>query len=94
MVNDSAVSKVSQNAGALHVSLLQRPALKAVLLASPPKKESGSFPFSLLPSPHLQIHVHHLITATLVLESSISSSQSFTSFFCCLEPFKDFHTSH
>lgn len=77
-----------------YVSVLQRAMLKEVLLFSHPQKnESGALLFSLWPSPHCQIHVPNLVTATPVVESIIISSQSFISFFSS-HPFKDFCTSH
>lgn len=78
MVNDSAVSRVSQNTSvAQYVSVLQRAMFKEVLLVR-------------VLSSHLQIHVHHLGTAAPVEGSSSGSSQSFTSFLCCSDPSKIF----
>lgn len=81
MFDDSAVSKVSQNTSvAQYVSALQRAVFKEVLLDR------------VLSSLHVQIHVHHLSTAAPVGGSRSDSSQSFTSFFCCSDPFKYFCT--
>lgn len=82
MFNDSAVSKVSQNISvAQYISVVQRAIFKEALLGR------------VLSSPHLQIHVHHLSTAAPVGGSCSDSSQSFTLFFCCPDPFKYFCTS-
>lgn len=73
------------------ISLTQIATLEAALLASPHKNVSVSFLLSVTFSSIYPCS--HLITATPVVESNVNSSQSFTLFFCCSDPFKYFHTS-